>query len=330
MGPVPALVALLLAGAGDVPAGGAGTAPPAAETSGPAQPPPAVQLDLPIAISWNAPDECPAAEELKAEIRRVAGNVPPPPEPLAADITVRRGAGSGWVLTLATRAGTRAGERRLAGADCAELMRAAALVVALMINPQASLLAEPPPPPPPPPPPSPPPSEPERHFALGADVLVDSGALPAFAPGVGLRFAVGVATLSAEIRASVFMSASTASTNDANAGGNFSLADGSAAVCARAIHEEVVSPGVCAGASIVRMHGTGYGVGYPGEASAWWSAALAEANLRGRVGSRNAVRLAAQMVVPIGRPSFDLAGVGHVFEPAAIWLRGTLGWELHF
>ena len=34
--------------------------------------------------------------------------------------------------------------------------------------------------------------------------------------------------------------------------------------------------------------------------------------------------------VPLGRPSFELAGVGHVFEPATIWLRGTLGWELHF
>ncbi|HMF44889.1 MAG TPA: hypothetical protein VKQ32_29655, partial [Polyangia bacterium] len=68
----------------------------------------------------------------------------------------------------------------------------------------------------------------------------------------------------------------------------------------------------------------------PSEATAWWTAALGEANLRLRIGSRNAARLAAQVVVPLGRPSFELAGVGHVFEPATIWLRATLGWELHF
>jgi hypothetical protein len=71
-------------------------------------------------------------------------------------------------------------------------------------------------------------------------------------------------------------------------------------------------------------------VGYPTDTSAWWTAAFAEANLRVRLSPLNAVRLAAQVVVPLGRPSFELAGVGHVFESATIWLRGTLGWELHF
>jgi hypothetical protein len=79
--------------------------------------------------------------------------------------------------------------------------------------------------------------------------------------------------------------------------------------------------------SITRI---GYGVSNPGEATAWWNAAFAEASLRLRVAPRNAVRLAAQGVVPLGNPDFVLAGVGHVFQPASIWLRGTLGWELHF
>jgi len=160
--------------------------------------------------------------------------------------------------------------------------------------------------------------------------MVGDGGQPGVAPGVGLRFAIGVAALSAELRASLWMSRSTASAADAAAGGKFQLFDASAAVCARAFHEGILAPGICLGTSAERLHGTGFGVGYPGEASAWWSAAFAEGNLRVRVGSRNAARLAAQVVVPVGRPSFDLAGVGHVFEPATIWLRGTLGWELHF
>ena len=179
IGQLPALLATLVVGAGDAPAA---TPPPPQqpEVTGTGTQPD----DLPMTISWNAPDECPGIAELKAEIRRVAGQVPPPSERLSADVTVKRGPGNGWLLTLVTKAGERAGERRLAGSDCAELMHAAALVLGLMINPQASVAAPSPPPPPPSPPP--PPVEPERHFAVGADVIVGNGALPGVAPGLGM------------------------------------------------------------------------------------------------------------------------------------------------
>jgi hypothetical protein len=340
IGSLSALLAILVVGVGDAPsAGGTAPVPRAPDLPGPTVtpilpatptgPPTGTADDLPIAISWSAPAECPGIDAVKTEVRRVAGPVPPPAEPLAADVMIRRGAGTGWLLTLVTRAGTRAGERRLAGADCTELMHAAALVLALMINPEASFIAEPPPPPAPPPPPPPPP-EPERHFAIGVDVVVGSGALPGFAGAFGVRLAAGAAALSGELRGSIWPSRSIASANDRAAGGTFDLIDGSAAGCARARHDETLSPGVCAGASLVRLHGRGYGVGYPADTTAWWTAAFAEANLRARLSPLNAVRVAAQVVVPVGRPSFELAGVGQVFEPATIWLRGTLGWELHF
>jgi hypothetical protein len=304
-------------------------AAPQAPAPGP-QAAPQPPEELPIAIVWNAPDECPGIDALKAEIRRVAGQAPPPAEPLSATVTVRRSGGNGWLLSLVTASGTRAGERKLAGPDCAELMRAAALVLALMINPQASLLAEPPPPPPPLPPPPPPPPAPEQPFAVGVDLLAGSGALPGLAAGFGLRIAAGTAALSAELRASLWLPRSTASDNEATAGGRFYLADASAAGCARALHDQSLSPALCVGGSLVRLHGSGYGVGFPSEASAWWTAAFAEANLRARVSRGSAVRLAGAVVMSLGRPSFELAGVGHVFEPASFWLRATLGWELHF
>ncbi len=120
IGQLPALLALLVVGAGDAPAGGTAAPAPAAPnlpgpTVTPMAPPAPTPDELPIAISWNAPDECPGIDAVKSEVRRVAGKVPPPAEPLSADVTIRRGAGAGWLLTLATRAGTRAGERRLRG-----------------------------------------------------------------------------------------------------------------------------------------------------------------------------------------------------------------------
>jgi hypothetical protein len=319
IGQLPALFAMLVVGAGDATSEGAATpdTPPSAQPHD----------DLPIAIVWNAPAECPGLDALKGEVRRVAGPVSPPSEPLSAEATVRRGPGTSWQLTLTTRAGARAGERRLAGADCGELMHAAALVMALMINPQASIVPEPPPPPTPPP--LPPPIA-ERRYAAGADVVVGSGALPGIAPGIGLRFAAAAGALSAELRASIWASRSTESSSAPGTGGSFNLVDGAIAGCARARRARRLSPGVCVGASIVRLHGTGYGITDPGADAAWWSVAFAEANLRIRLTPSNAVRLAAQGLVPLGRPTFALGGVGQVFEPASFWLRGTLGWELHF
>src|SRR5262245_43165734 len=123
---------MLVVAAADAPAAGAPAGEPtvpsnAAPPASPPPPPP--QSELPIAISWIAPAECPGIDDVKAEVRRVAGQVPPPPESLSAEVTIRR-TGTGLLLTLATKTGGRAGERRLAGSDCAELMRASALVMA--------------------------------------------------------------------------------------------------------------------------------------------------------------------------------------------------------
>jgi len=136
--------------------------------------------------------------------------------------------------------------------------------------------------------------------------------------------------LSAELRASIWASRSTESPSAPGTGGSFDLADGAIAGCARARRDRRLSPGACVGASVVRLHGSGYGVTDPDDESAWWTAAFVEASLRIRLTPGNAVRLAAQGVVPLGRPNFALGGVGQVFEPASFWLRGTLGWELHF
>ena len=72
IGQLPALLATLVVGASDAPAA---TPPP------PQQPEVTVTGtqpdDLPMTISWNAPDECPGIAELKAEIRRVAGVADP-------------------------------------------------------------------------------------------------------------------------------------------------------------------------------------------------------------------------------------------------------------
>lgn len=284
-----------------------------------AGPPPAV-------ISWSAPVGCPSAEQFRSEVERVAGFHPAPTEPTEARAVVRRAADGGWELTLATRVGQQLGERALAAADCDALMRAGALVVALMMNPNAG--APPAPPPPPPPPPlvdrSPP------AFELGAGVLVGLGLQPGgAAPGLGLRAGWG-ARFSGELRADLWTERQKTSPADASTGGTFDLATFTAVACGRARRTRRLVPGLCAGVELLRAHAAGFGVSDPGSATGWWAAAVVEANGRLRISTHNAVRAAFSGVIPLGRPTFALVGVGTVYQPALVALQAALGWEVDF
>jgi hypothetical protein len=300
----------------------AGAAPPA--------PAPAPSTsDPPIELTWVAPKECPTADELKAEIRRVAGPVAPMAERPEANASIHRLRGEAWQLTLVTKSGVLTGERKLAAGDCVELMRAAALVMALMINPTAGAPPEPPPPPPAPPPP-PPPAPPAYRFAAGADIVAGLGALPGLAFGGGLRFAAGGGTFSAIIRGALWGTRRAGSPSDAGAGGSFGLADAGVGGCARALLGQPLSLALCGGALILRTQGAGYGVTNPGQAAAWWSAGFLGGDLRWMMTRRHGLRIGLETVAPLARPTFALQGVGSVYRPAAIGARATLGWEVHF
>lgn len=287
-----------------------------------------------IAITWTAPEGCPGADEIKAEVRRMAGAAAPTAEATEVHATVLRDPGNAWQLTLTTKVGARQGERKLGASDCAELGRAAALVIALMINPAADPSAAPPvvTPPPAPPPAPPPPPEPPRasRFALGAAVLVGSGQLPDGAIGLGARFAVGGGAFSAQLRGDLWFPRDAGSAAKPSAGGSFGAVDLGLGGCLTARPDRRLGPNICAGAAVTGTHATGFGVNNPGAATVISAGAFLEGALRVKLTTRNALRVGIEALAPFERPSFALAGVGTVFRPAPIWLRGTLGWELNF
>jgi hypothetical protein len=331
-GALPSLILILLATA-PIPQGpdATSTAPVAA----PAAATPPGDTDPPVVLSWTAPEGCPGVEDLRAEVRRVAGPVPSPAERPQANAVVKRGPKDLWQLTLSTRAGALAGERRLTAVDCAELMRAAALVIALMINPSAGAPIEPPPPPPPPviaePPPPPPPAPPPGPISAGADALVATGLLPGGAvPGIGLRLAWSRAFFRAELRGDGWAGRSVAGRVDGSAGGSFDLLDLGLGGCVIGRRGRRIEPGACIGAVVWRETGTGYGVTDPSVAVAWWTGGFAEGDVRVRVTPRNAARVGIGAYLPFGRPTYTLGGIGAVWQPAAFGARGTLGWELDF
>jgi len=180
-------------------------------------------------------------------------------------------------------------------------------------------------PPPPPPPPTPGP------VSMGVDVLVATGLLPGgAAPGLGLRLGLGSGVLSVAAGASIWPQRSAQSPLLGGAGGTFDLVDADLAGCATARRGRRVALGACLGVIVWRGTGSGTGVSDPATATAYWSGAFGEGNVRLHLTLRNALRLGAGAFVPFGRPTFALGGVGPVWQPAQFGARGTAGWELNF
>ncbi|AGP34659.1 hypothetical protein [Sorangium cellulosum] len=89
-----------------------------------------------IDLRWEAPDGCPPADEVRSEIDRLLGTSAQR-QPIAVEIAVARRGGARLRLDLRIRAPV-PGERAIHGDDCPAMARAAALIVAMSIDPDAA------------------------------------------------------------------------------------------------------------------------------------------------------------------------------------------------
>ena len=272
---------------------------------------------------------------MKEDVRRLAGAAVAPPEAILARAVVRRDADGAWQLVLTTRVGSFEGERQLAATDCGELERAAALVIALMINPEAGAIALPPRAPlsvhAPPTVERAEPVDlpPRRRWALGVDLTLGAGMLPGLGPGLGLRARAGQ-RWAVEAMATLWASRQAESAAEPSAGGSFTAVDVGAAGCFNARSQRRLAPSLCAGAELNRATANGFGVTDPGQAIGYWLTGFVEGTARWFVTARGSVRLSLMALAAAGRPQFSLAGVGTVFQPSILATRGAVGWELDF
>jgi len=107
-------------------------------------PGPAVAQEPPVELTWEAPQDCPTADEVRAEIARLLG----PSETsrgtiVARAVVVQEGEAFRLELRAAdASAGGAGGSRSLTGESCRTVADAAALIVALMIDPEAVAVAQ--------------------------------------------------------------------------------------------------------------------------------------------------------------------------------------------
>lgn len=113
----------------------------------------AARAEAPIALTWNAPQGCPSRDAILSEVSRLLGDHAPAPESaLVARADVTRAGERAFHLAIAIGEGQSKRTRALDAPTCSELGDAAALVLALAIDPLAGMdaaedRAAPPPPP---------------------------------------------------------------------------------------------------------------------------------------------------------------------------------------
>ncbi|MBN2192924.1 MAG: hypothetical protein JW751_08910 [Polyangiaceae bacterium] len=94
-----------------------------------------------LTLEYDAAEGCPAAADLSGSIDFLLGRPADQllTEPLRVTVSVRELPPARYTLTLRIEPESRGGQRELLGARCDELVRAAAIIVALGINPQLRL-----------------------------------------------------------------------------------------------------------------------------------------------------------------------------------------------
>jgi hypothetical protein len=87
-----------------------------------------------VDLHWTAPPECPRLAEVQARIRKLAGALKPSGTPLRAEAEVTRIDDGKLHLRLLIHAGNLVGERQIDGKSCADLGRATAVDLVLLLN----------------------------------------------------------------------------------------------------------------------------------------------------------------------------------------------------
>jgi hypothetical protein len=309
-------------------------------------------------LEWEAPESCPSSTDLRASIRQLLGATPGPYA--NTNVSVRATAseeGSGrWLGTLETRSGPNTGKRTLRAESCKAVAGATALIIALMIDPDAvvahqaqasqtppakanSKIKEPADIPPvlvhneshrtsPGPIESP---RSHNYFFLGPETAIDWGSMPSLSAAVGGHLGMMTRPLSFEVDLFEWsQSRATISGTKPPVGGRFSYFTASLSACPH-LGQGDFQYGLCVDGEYNRMKAEGFGgsVNY-GNSFSWFSiggGALA----RWRVGQWFSIPIRAGAVIPLAYPVFRLNGISdEVHRPSSVSLRAQLGVDLLF
>jgi hypothetical protein len=308
-------------------------------------------------IEWAAPEGCPDRVVVTDAVSRLAADGAATPSASARATVTQTAEGYALELSVSTEAGTT--RRNLASGSCESLARAAALIIAVELDPVAAAAnletrpaPELPPPPlpaiePPTPPPAvldvrPPPVRPTAprsrepapatvHLAIRPEAALGTGLLPgAIGGAVGGAVAVfGDRAWRIEAGGAYsFPRRAVAPSSDA--GGDFWMATGVVRGCGVFAAGPVRLP-LCGGLEAGGVRGTGFGADVDtARVTQAWVALQPSVGLMWA--PRPWIALVGRLEAPLSlrRPAFHLDGIGEVHRVGAVGARGTLGLEVRF
>ncbi len=305
---------------------------------------------IPIAIAvftanlqWSAPAMCPSETQVNARIAQYLGgatHTSADDAKASATVTV---AGEQFRVQIRTNFGGAQGERSLTGETCDAVADAVALILAMMIDPDAvrgALRSSDTPAERPKAPSSdaaPAAVVPLSPHSPGApSVLFEAGfvsgigVLPELAFGIRLGLGASQGDWTASVAAQRWLESTRRLPVDQEAGGRFSRTSLGVRITRdwdiwRSLYGRV---GI--GTDVVRTGGKGFGVSDPDTASALSIEPLATANLRWEVTQWLALQTEVLGGLPLYRPQFTLVDRAEVWRPPAAQLTWGIGVVLRF
>jgi len=278
-------------------------------------------------IEWRGPEDCARGAAVQAKVLRLLGGSQ---RALTAQVrvtvTVRRQKGSRYVAELETTTAGGGGSKRLEGESCDAIALASSVVIALSIDPNASLDAGAPEEPEPEPAPKPKPrSAPRPHAArlgpqreifpyLYGSVGVLFGLLSnpsAFtAAGVGVRRR----RFSVELGGAVYQPRDVRRVDRSKVGAELRLASAELLGCYAALPFQVGAVELCPGIRVEYLGASAFGVTNPASGSVLLASGVGALRGRLRATSWLSATLDAGLEARPFHPRFVLVGVGNVFE----------------
>ena len=297
-------------------------------------------------LHYQAPDECPAVENVKEEVERLLGSPLADAAPIEVTVTITNTPPDDWRVVVRVKDAdvTEPRVRELTGHSCADVADAAAVATAIAMR---SRDAEPSPNPEPagaakppstatttPTKPAPKPTK-TREFqangrkpqlGIGASFLLDTSALPSLA--AGLEAAALADWKTPGIRLMMFggLLARQQENLSTGHGGKFDLLFAGAAACGvKAL--ESISASVCAGAEAGALRGEGL-VSAPRLGSSPWVAPRVDVGLALPLGRGFSLVARAGAAFPLIRKSFVVDGDQLLHRPGTPTGRFSAGLEL--
>jgi len=299
-------------------------------------------------LRWSAPEGCPNGKQINERIAGYLGasaNTQAQGAQASASVTVTAKDGR-FRAQIDTRFGNVSGERTLDGDSCEAVASATALILAMMINPEAVRgvisapaaavpVAAPVPTPAPPPVPAsvatPTHKQPadELLWLVVPSILIGYGVLPESSFGGSLAVALNQGVWEAGVVGSGWGEQRARLELDQQSGGRFSrLAAGPRLW--RRWQGAVFSGRLGTGVDLTRTGAQGFGVSDPSSDSSWGASPLVALGGQLRLSSHLALRVDAESAFPLGRPRFTLTNRGEVWRAPPASVTVGCGVQLQF